>query len=137
MNYWLMKSEPGSWSWEDQLKVDKEGWDGVRNYQAANNMKAMKTGDRAFFYHSVKEKSIVGIVEIVDEYHPDPTDKSERFGMVSVRAVETVPNPVSLADIKSDPRLSELSLLKQSRLSVMPIDAKSWKIICGMGGVKT
>lgn len=137
MNYWLMKSEPGSWSWEEQLKVDKEGWDGVRNYQAANNMKAMKTGDQAFFYHSVKEKSIVGIVEIVDEYHPDPTDKSERFGMVSVRAVETVPNPVSLADIKSDPRLSELSLLKQSRLSVMPIDAKSWKIICGMGGVKT
>ncbi len=136
MNYWLMKSEPGSWSWEDQLKVDKEGWDGVRNYQAANNMKAMKEGDRAFFYHSVKEKSIVGIVEIVDEYHPDPTDKSGRFGMVSVKAVETVPNPVSLADIKSDPRLSELPLLKQSRLSVMPIDAKSWKIICGMGGVK-
>jgi len=136
MKYWLMKSEPGSWSWEDQLKVDKEGWDGVRNYQAANNMKAMKKGDRAFFYHSVKEKSIVGIVEIVDEYHPDPTDKSGRFGMVSVKAVETVPNPVSLADIKSDPRLSELPLLKQSRLSVMPIDAKSWKIICGMGGVK-
>ncbi|MGJ3259952.1 MAG: EVE domain-containing protein [Rhodospirillales bacterium] len=136
MNYWLMKSEPGSWSWEDQFKVDKEGWDGVRNYQAANNMKAMKKGDRAFFYHSVKEKSIVGIVEIVDEYHPDPTDTSGRFGMVSVKAVETVPAPVTLADIKSDPRLSELPLLKQSRLSVMPIDAKSWKIICGMGGVK-
>jgi predicted RNA-binding protein with PUA-like domain len=136
MNYWLMKSEPGSWSWEDQLKIDKEGWDGVRNYQAANNMKAMKKGDRAFFYHSVKEKSIVGIVEIVDEYHPDPTDTSGRFGMVSVKAVETVPAPVTLADIKSDPRLSELPLLKQSRLSVMPIDAKSWKIICGMGGVK-
>ncbi len=136
MKYWLMKTEPGSWSWEDQLKVEKEGWDGVRNYQAANNMKAMKKGDRAFFYHSVKEKSIVGIVEIVDEYHPDPTDKSGRFGMVSVKAVETVPKPVSLADIKSDPRLSELALLKQSRLSVLPIDAKSWKIICGMGGVK-
>ena len=137
MKYWLMKSEPGSWSWEDQLKVDKEGWDGVRNYQAANNMKAMKTGDRAFFYHSVKEKSIVGIVEIVDEYHPDATDKSQPFVMVSVRAVVAAPNPVSHADIKSDPRLSELSLLKKSRLSVMPIDAKSWKIICGMGGVKT
>lgn len=136
MKYWLMKTEPGSWSWEDQLKVEKEGWDGVRNYQAANNMKAMKKGDRAFFYHSVKEKSIVGIVEIVDEYHRDPTDKSGRFGMVSVKAVETVPKPVSLADIKSDPRLSELALLKQSRLSVLPIDAKSWKIICGMGGVK-
>ncbi|MBO6948091.1 MAG: EVE domain-containing protein [Rhodospirillales bacterium] len=136
MKYWLMKSEPGSWSWEDQLKVEKEGWDGVRNYQAANNMKAMKKGDRAFFYHSVKEKSIVGIVEIVDEYHPDPTDKSGRFGMVSVKALKTVPNPVSLADIKGDPRLSELPLLKQSRLSVLPIDAKSWKIICGMGGVK-
>lgn len=136
MNYWLMKSEPGSWSWDDQTKVDKEGWNGVRNYQAANNMKAMKKGDRAFFYHSVKEKSIVGIVEIVDEYHPDPTDESGRFGMVSVKAVETVPNPVTLADIKADPRLSELPLLKQSRLSVLPVDAKSWKIICGMGGVK-
>ncbi len=136
MKYWLMKSEPGSWSWDDQVKKGVEGWDGVRNYQASNNMKAMKLGDKAFFYHSVKEKSIVGIVEVVKEYHPDPTDASGRFGMVAVKAVQPVPNPVSLADIKADPRLSELPLLKQSRLSVLPIDAKSWKIICGMGGVK-
>ncbi|MEQ8319723.1 MAG: EVE domain-containing protein [Rhodospirillales bacterium] len=136
MKYWLMKSEPGSWSWDDQVKKGVEGWDGVRNYQASNNMKAMKLGDKAFFYHSVKEKSIVGIVEVVKEYHPDPTDASGRFGMVAVKAVQPVPNPVSLADIKADPRLSELPLLKQSRLSVLPIDTKSWKIICGMGGVK-
>ena len=136
MNYWLMKSEPGSWSWDDQVNKGVEGWDGVRNHQASNNMKAMKLGDRAFFYHSVKEKSIVGIVEVVKEYHPDPTDASGRFGMVAVKAVQPVPNPVSLADIKADPRLSELPLLKQSRLSVLPIDAKSWKIICAMGGVK-
>ena len=136
MKYWLMKSEPGSWSWDDQVNKGVEGWDGVRNHQASNNMKAMKLGDRAFFYHSVKEKSIVGIVEVVKEYHPDPTDASGRFGMVAVKAVQPVPNPVSLADIKADPRLSELPLLKQSRLSVLPIDAKSWKIICAMGGVK-
>lgn len=136
MKYWLMKSEPGSWSWDDQVNKGVESWDGVRNHQASNNMKAMKLGDRAFFYHSVKEKSIVGIVEVVKEYHPDPTDASGRFGMVAVKAVQPVPNPVSLADIKADPRLSELPLLKQSRLSVLPIDAKSWKIICAMGGVK-
>jgi len=130
-----MKSEPGSWSWDDQVKKGIEPWDGVRNYQAANNMKAMKIGDRAFFYHSVKEKRIVGIVEIVKEYHPDPSDASGRFGMVSVKALKPVPNPVTLADIKADPRLSELALMRQSRLSVVPIDAKSWKIICGMGGV--
>jgi len=135
MQYWLMKSEPGSWSWDDQVKKGVEPWDGVRNYQAANNMKAMKIGDRAFFYHSVKEKRIVGIVEIVKEYHPDPTDTSGRFGMVCVKALKPVPNPVTLADIKADPRLSELALMRQSRLSVVPIDARSWKIICAMGGV--
>jgi len=135
MQYWLMKSEPGSWSWDDQVKKGIEPWDGVRNYQAANNMKAMKIGDRAFFYHSVKEKRIVGIVEIVKEYHPDPTDASGRFGMVAVKALKPVPNPVTLADIKADPRLAELALMRQSRLSVVPIDAKSWKIICAMGGV--
>lgn len=135
MKYWLMKTEPGSWSWDDQVKKGVEHWDGVRNYQAANNMKAMKIGDRAFFYHSVNEKCIVGIVEVVKEYYPDPSDKSGRFGMVDVEAVEPVPNPVTLADIKADPRLAELALIKQSRLSVMPIDAKSWKIICKMGGL--
>jgi len=135
MKYWLVKSEPGSWSWDDQVKKGVEHWDGVRNYQAANNMKAMKTGDKAFFYHSVNEKQIVGIVEVVKEYYPDPSDKSGRFGMVDFKAVEPVPNPVTLADIKAEPRLAELALIKQSRLSVVPIDAKSWKLICKMGGM--
>jgi predicted RNA-binding protein with PUA-like domain len=136
MQYWLVKSEPESWSWDDQVRVGVEGWNGVRNYQAANNMKAMKLGDRAFFYHSVKEKSIVGIVEVVREYYPDASDPTGRFVMVDFKAVKPVPKPVSLADIKGEPRLAELALLKQSRLSVVPIDAASWKIISAMGGVK-
>ena len=135
MKYWLIKSEPGSWSWDDQVRVGVEPWDGVRNYQATNNMKAMEIGDRAFFYHSVKEKSIVGIVEVTSDYYPDHTDPKGRFSMVEFKALKPVPNPVSLADIKADERLSELALMKQSRLSVVPIDAKSWKIICKMGGV--
>jgi len=135
MKYWLIKSEPGSWSWDDQVRVGVEPWDGVRNYQATNNMKAMEIGDRAFFYHSVKEKSIVGIVEVASDYYSDHTDPKGRFGMVDFKALKPVPNPVSLADIKADERLSELTLMKQSRLSVVPIDAKSWKIICKMGGV--
>ncbi len=136
MQYWLVKSEPESWSWDDQVRVGVEGWNGVRNYQAANNMKAMKLGDRAFFYHSVKEKSIVGIVEVVREYYPDASDPTGRFVMVDFKAVKPLPKPVSLADIKGEPRLAELALLKQSRLSVVPIDAASWKIISAMGGVK-
>jgi len=136
MKYWLVKSEPNAWSWDDHVNVGVEPWDGVRNYQAANNMKAMSIGDRAFFYHSVKEKRIVGIVEVVREYYPDHTDPKGRFGMVDFEAVEPVPNPVTLEDIKGDERLHELALLKQSRLSVVPIDATSWKIICDMGGVK-
>jgi predicted RNA-binding protein with PUA-like domain len=136
MQYWMVKSEPESWSWDDQVRVGVEGWNGVRNYQAANNMKAMKLGDRAFFYHSVKEKSIVGIVEVVREYYPDASDPTGRFVMVDFKAVKPVPKPVSLADIKGEPRLAELALLKQSRLSVVPIDAASWKIISAMGGVK-
>ena len=135
MKYWLIKSEPGSWSWDDQVRVGVEPWDGVRNYQATNNMKAMEIGDRAFFYHSVKEKSIVGIVEVASDYYPDHTDPKARFGMVDFKALKPVPKPVSLADIKADERLSELALMKQSRLSVVHIDAKSWKIICKMGGV--
>ncbi len=135
MNYWLMKSEPGTWSWDDQVKKGKEGegWDGVRNYQASNNMKAMKIGDRCFFYHSVNEKQIVGIVEVIEEYHPDPTDAKGRFGMVTVMAVKPFEKPVTLADIKAEPRLENLSLIKQSRLSVMPIDKASWNLICKMG----
>ena len=136
MAYWLVKSEPGTWSWDDHVKAGVAEWDGVRNHQAANNMKAMKVGDKGFFYHSVKEKQIVGIVEVCQEWHLDPTDASGRFGMVTVRAVETLPKPVTLADIKADERLAELPLVKQSRLSVLPVDAKSWKIICRKGGLK-
>ena len=138
MEYWLMKSEPSTWSWEQQVKVGSkgEGWDGVRNYQASNNMKKMKKGDLCFFYHSVKERDIIGIVKVKNEYHPDPTDKSKRFGMVTVVAVKSLKNRVNLDQIKDDKRLGHLALVKQSRLSVMPIDAKSWKIICNLGGIK-
>lgn len=135
MNYWLMKSEPSAWSWESQVKKKVESWNGVRNYQAANNMKAMKLGDRAFFYHSVDEKQIVGIVEVCKLYHPDPTDETGKFGMVSVKALMPLKTPVTLAQIKAEPKLKDLALLRQSRLSVSPVDAASWKLICKMGGV--
>lgn len=135
MNYWLMKSEPSAWSWESQVKKKVESWNGVRNYQAANNMKAMKLGDRAFFYHSVDEKQIVGIVEIAKLYYPDPTDETGRFGMVDVKALMPLKTPVTLAQIKAEPKLKDLALLRQSRLSVSPVDAASWKLICKMGGV--
>ena len=135
MAYWLLKSEPGTWSWEDQInKGDEgEGWDGVRNYQASNNMKKMEIGDLAFFYHSVSEKSIVGIVEIIEKYQPDPTDLSERFGMVVVKALKSFNRHVSLSDIKSNQDLQDISLVKQSRLSVMPIIERHWEIILKMG----
>jgi len=138
MAYWLFKSEPSAWSWEDQLASPNSTaeWDGVRNYQACNNMKAMKKGDNGFFYHSVNEKRIVGIVEVVKEYYPDPTDHSGRFGMVDVKAIQPLKSYVSLADIKSQEALKDIALVKQSRLSVMPIDTKSWKFICKMGGIK-
>ena len=138
MAYWLFKSEPGAWSWDDQVasKGSVAEWDGVRNHQACNNMKAMKKGDRGFFYHSVNEKRVVGVVEIVKEYYPDPTDESGRFGMVDVKALEPLETPVTLADIKADPALQDIALVRQSRLSVMPIDAKSWKLICKKGGIK-
>ncbi|OUS12677.1 ubiquinol-cytochrome C reductase [Rhodospirillales bacterium 47_12_T64] len=133
MAYWLMKTEPGSWSWDDQVAKGVEHWDGVRNYQASNNMKAMKLGDRVFFYHSVKEKKIVGIVEVCKEYYPDHTDAKGRFGMVDVKALYPMDTPVSLDDIKKTDALQEMVLLKQSRLSVMPIKPEEWKIICQMG----
>jgi predicted RNA-binding protein with PUA-like domain len=122
MNYWLMKSEPSTWSWDDQIAKGEtgEGWDGVRNHQASNNMKAMEIGDLAFFYHSVNEKQIVGIVEVIELYHPDPTDASGRFGMVTVKAVKPMTKPVTLADIKADQRLAEMALVRQARLSVTP-----------------
>lgn len=135
MKYWLMKSEPSAWSWADQVKKKVESWNGVRNYQAANNMKAMSLGDRAFFYHSVDEKQIVGIVEVCRLYYPDPTDETGRFGMVDVKALMPLKTPVTLAQIKAEPKLQELPLIRQSRLSVLPVDAASWKLICKMGGV--
>jgi len=135
MAYWLLKSEPGTWSWEDQIRKgdEGEGWDGVRNYQASNNMKKMEIGDLAFFYHSVSEKNIVGIVEIIEKYQPDPTDLSGRFGMVVVKALKSFNRLVSLSDIKSNQDLQGISLVKQSRLSVMPIVEKHWEIILKMG----
>lgn len=135
MAHWLVKSEPDAWSWEMQVKKGTESWNGVRNYQAANNMKAMKLGEQAFFYHSVSEKQIVGIVEVAKLYYPDPTDESGRFGMVDFRAVKALKTPVTLARIKDDPKLNHLPLIRQSRLSVMPIDDAAWKYICKLGGV--
>ena len=135
MQYWLFKSEPGAWSWKDQVEADTAEWDGVRNYQANNNMKEMNTGDRGFFYHSVNEKQIVGIVEVVKEHYPDSTDKSGRFGMVDVKALFPVKKPVTLADIKAEPQLADLALVKQSRLSVVPVGKKEWKILCKMAGI--
>jgi predicted RNA-binding protein with PUA-like domain len=138
MAYWLFKSEPETWSWDEQVRrgAKGEGWNGVRNHQAANNMKAMKTGDRAFFYHSGDEKRSVGIVVVIREYHPDPTDESGRFGMVTVRAVEPVPRPVTLAEVKADPRLDGIALKTHSRLSVMPIEPAHWAYICKLGGLR-
>lgn len=136
MQYWLFKSEPGAWSWDDQVKAGAAEWDGVRNHQANNNMKAMKKGDKGFFYHSVNEKQIVGIVEVVKEHYPDHTDASGRFGMVDVKALEPVETPVTLADIKAEPKLADLALVKQSRLSVVPVAKAEWKLLCKMAGVK-
>ncbi len=133
MAYWLMKSEPGTWSWADQVKAGSAEWDGVRNYQAANNMKAMEIGDLVFFYHSVNEKQVVGIAEVVKEYYPDPTDASGRFGMVDIKAIRPMVKPVTLADIKAEPKLSDLALVRQSRLSVLPVSPAEWKVICAMG----
>ena len=133
MAYWLVKSEPGTWSWDDQVRDDVAEWDGVRNHQAALNLKSMKVGDRAFFYHSVNEKQIVGIVEIVKEAYPDPSDPAGRFVMVDVKALRPFKQPVTLAEIKAEPRLSELALVRPSRLSVLPVGKEEWKLICSMG----
>ena len=131
MHYWLMKSEPSAWSWRDQLDCGEkgEGWNGVRNYQASNNMKAMAIGDLVFFYHSVNEKQIVGIIEVCALYHPDPTDSSGQFGMVTVKAIKSLHTPVTLADIKADERLQDMALVRQPRLSVTPVTDKQWAII--------
>ena len=136
MAYWLMKSEPSSWSWDDQVKAGTAEWDGVRNHQAANALKAMKTGDRCLFYHSGAERQIVGTVEVVKESYPDPSDPTGRFGMVDVKATEPLKTPVTLAQVKAEPALAELLLVRHSRLSVMPVDDASWTILCRMGGLR-
>ena len=137
MQYWLMKSEPNVWSIADQKKAGSNGttWDGVRNYQAANNLKKMSKGDLCFFYHSNIGKEIVGIVEVIKTAFIDPTDKEKKFVAVQVRFNKALDKPVLLENIKKNPNLSNLSLIKQSRLSVMPIDTKSWKIILKMGSI--
>lgn len=129
MQHWLVKSEPHTWSWADQKRVGTEPWDGVRNYQAANNMKTMKIGDLAFFYHSVNERRIVGIVKVVREYYPDSTDETGRFGRVDFAYVADVVRPITLQEIKDDPRLGHLSVVRQSRLSVSSIDPAAWNIL--------
>jgi len=138
MAYWLFKSEPSTWSWDDQKKKGAAGepWTGVRNYQANNNMKAMKKGDLGFFYHSVEERSVVGIVRVIGEHRPDPTDEKGKFGLVIIEAVEDLRKPVCLDDVKLVPELAEMVLVKNSRLSVQPVTPAEWKIVCKMGGLK-
>ncbi len=135
MAYWIFKSEPGSYSWDDMMRDGVTGWDGVRNAQACNNMKAMRVGDRGFFYHSVDEKAIVGVVEVVEPFQPDPSDASGRWGMVKVKAVMPVERPVTLAEIKADPAFADLPLVRQSRLSVSPVSEEAWIRLCRMAGV--
>jgi predicted RNA-binding protein with PUA-like domain len=134
--YWLIKSEPSTWSWKNQLKKKIDMWDGVRNYQARNNLMKMKIGDLCFFYHSVTEKSIVGIVEVVKEHYPDPTDESCKFVVVDVRAKKTLKYPVKLDKIKNSNKLKDIPLIKQSRLSVMPITSEEYQEIVKLSNSK-
>jgi predicted RNA-binding protein with PUA-like domain len=137
MAHWLVKSEPSSWSFEQQVAAGKKGtsWNGVRNHAAKLNLMAMKLGEEAFFYHSNEGKDIVGIVEVAKLYYPDPTDETGKFGMVDFRAVRALPKPVSLEAIKADKRLANMALVKLSRLSVQPVTDTEWKIVCAMGGL--
>ncbi|MEM7717618.1 MAG: EVE domain-containing protein [Pseudomonadota bacterium] len=135
MAFWLFKSEPSTWSWDDQVAKGDAGeeWDGVRNYQARNFMRQMKLGDRGFFYHSQKDKEIVGVVEVIAESHPDSTTDDERWDCVDIKAIGRMPSPVTLADIKAEPRLAEMVLVNNSRLSVQPVAETAWALICKMG----
>ncbi len=137
MNYWLFKSEPFKWSWDAQKNKGAAGeqWDGVRNYQARNNMRAMKLGDKGFFYHSNEGLAVVGIVEVCNEVHPDSTTDDPRWECVDIRAVRDMPNPVTLAEIKANPKLANMALVTNSRLSVQPVSADEWREICRMGGL--
>lgn len=138
MAYWLMKSEPETWSWDQQVKEGGQGaeWDGVRNFQARNNMRAMKKGDLAFFYHSGSERACVGIVKVVAEAHPDSTDSTGQWECVDVARVIDLPRPVTLAEIKANPLLKDMVLAKNSRLSVQPVTAAEWRKVCALGGLK-
>jgi len=138
MAYWLLKTEPDTFSWDTQVERGAKGepWTGVRNFTARRHMKEMKKGDRAFFYHTGDEKQVVGIVEVIRESYPDPTDKEGKFLAVDVKAIEPLPKPVTLAAIKADARLEDMALVKYSRLSVQPVTAAEWKIVCQMGGKK-
>lgn len=131
MRYWLFKSEPSAWSWDQQVKAGAKGtgWTGVRNHLAKQNMMAMTVGDRGFFYHSNEGKEMVGIVEVVREFHPDPTDETGKFGMVDLKAVHPLKRPVTLAEVKTIPALKNMSLLTSARLSVQPVTAKEWDVI--------
>jgi predicted RNA-binding protein with PUA-like domain len=137
MAHWLIKSEPGEWSWRDQMKAGRKGtfWNDVRNHSAKQNLMAMRVGEQAFFYHSGEGKEIVGIVEIIKPYYPDPSDLSGKFGMVDVRAVEALKKPVSLDAIKADPRLAKMALVTNARLSVQPVSDSEWDIIRAEGGL--
>ena len=137
MAYWLFKTEPETFSWEMQKKKGARGepWSGVRNWSAAGHMKAMKKGDLGFFYHTGEEKQIVGIVEVIGEYRPDPTDETGKFGLVDVKAVKDVPKPVTLAAVKANPKLKDMVLVKAARLSVQPVTEAEWKIVSKMGGL--
>ena len=138
MSYWLVKSEPGSWSWDQQVAAGAKGtaWTGVRNHTAKQNLMKMKKGDRAFFYHSGEDKDVVGVVEVVREHFPDPTDKTGAFVAVDMKALAPLPKPVTLAAIKGEPKLAGMALIKLSRLSVQPVSAAEWKLVCTMGGLK-
>ncbi|MAY33142.1 MAG: EVE domain-containing protein [Rhodovulum sp.] len=137
MAYWLFKSEPNTWSWDQQVARGDAGeeWDGVRNYQARNNMRAMQVGERGFFYHSLKEKSVVGIVEVITTAHPDSKTDDPRWECVDIRAVRPLPKPVTLDQCKTDPRLAGMVLVNNSRLSVQPVSDEEWRIVCELGGL--
>jgi predicted RNA-binding protein with PUA-like domain len=138
MAYWLLKTEPSSWSWDEQLASGEKGtfWSGVRNHTAKGHLKAMKRGEQAFFYHTGDEKAVVGIAEVIKEYYPDHTDPSGQFGMVDVKAVKPLPQPVTLQAIKAEPRLKDMALTKYARLSVQPVTDEEWRTVCRMGGLK-
>lgn len=135
MHYWLLKTEPSCWSWTDQVRDQVTSWDGVRNFQAQKHMRAMKKGDRAFFYHTGKERQIVGIIEVTRELYPDATDSSGKFGMMDVKTIAPFKKPVTLDHIKQDPRCAHLPLVTQGRLSVMPIDEACWSLITEWGAL--